>query len=432
MSEIGNRSLAVQSITQVSVRGLRYLAILLVLPSFIFITDARTYADIVLVSTLVSLAALFDGGHAVSVLTLLSSPAMQKSESRFRSAVMQALKGSAMWSLIISITFVSTWMMLSPTQETISNIYFLILACVVLSIITTLANTFGRILLTKEFTKLTVFILLGGPSVSLIILLIIRYFGDSNPLWIILSFSVGGLFVILGCAYKFSQLTFEFDVGSEILSRVEHIEYKEHKSHRLWLFMSQVISIAVVSKTPILIRLLCGNEALGLFSLFSAANAIIVAPVAAMQAPLLVRYAKLLSAVDIKLNFIKKTILRHIAVAILLGLLGGGLLMMLVGVAHQFVNKDISQLSYKNLSIIAVSASIYIGSVIVAIFLNAIGQARLIVKMAMVVLVLDTIFIFILAGNFGALTPILTMPVANIFAFLLLISSTKYILNVHR
>ena len=106
--------------------------------------------------------------------------------------------------------------------------------------------------------------------------------------------------------------------------------------------------------------------------------------------------------------------------------------MMLVGVAHQFVNKDISQLSYKNLSIIAVSASIYIGSVIVAIFLNAIGQARLIVKMAMVVLVLDTIFIFILAGNFGALTPILTMPVANIFAFLLLISSTKYILNVHR
>ena len=46
MSEIGNRSLAVQSITQLGVRGLSYVAILLVLPSFIFITDARTYADI--------------------------------------------------------------------------------------------------------------------------------------------------------------------------------------------------------------------------------------------------------------------------------------------------------------------------------------------------------------------------------------------------
>lgn len=414
-----NQSLAIQSITQLGVRGLTYLSVLILLPSFILITEANTYSDIVLISTLISLTPLFDGGHAVSVLTVLSNSKIQESKKTFLSIILSSIKGSFCWSALISIVFVGVWLITSPKYGGIWHASALICGCVFLSIVSTLANTLARVLITKDFNRQTAFILLFGPALSSVILFFIRLSGHGDPFLIIFAFAIGGIFAIIGSLYKIWNFKFSEDVFFSFLKKEKYFEEIDRKKNRRWIFVSQIISILVVAKTPIMIRALCGNQTLGLYSVLAAGIAIIIAPIAAMQAPLLVRYAKLVEAGDVKFKKMGSILIRHTSIAIGFGLCLGGGVFVCVSFIGKFFNKDFSSLSYLNMIVVALSASIYILSAVVAIFLNAFGQAKIMVKMAMLVLVLDTLLIFFMATSLKEITPIVTMPIANIVTLII-------------
>ena len=413
-----SKSIAIQSVTQIAMRGISYVSILILIPSFISISDANIYADIVLISTIVSLAALFDGGHATSILTLLSKEEMQSSKKTFNSVVRKSLIGSFFWSLFISFVFVIIWVVISPEVNNLIYTAGIVSSCVMLAITATMANTIGRVIITKDFTRGTFFILLVGPFFSMTNVFLLRTFEISSPFFIIASFFLGNLISIIGGLYKCKHMSFK----ASCVNEQEYLEDRSLRSRRLWLFFSQIVSVLVVAKTPVFIRMLCGNEVLGIFSLFSAVNAVIIAPIAAMQAPLLMKYTYFINSAGYKNKSVYGMIFTHSGIAILFGLIAIPILWVMFSLLN---NINIKMVGWGELLIIAISGSIYIVSVVVTIYINAIGETKLMLKMSIAVLIIDTLLIFSMIKSVGAITPMISMSITNGFILLFVLFSNK-------
>jgi hypothetical protein len=406
-----------QSITQLAVRSLTYLSLLVILPTFIAITSVAQYANFVLLSTLVMLAPLFDGGQATAMTRwLAANTAHTQGVNQHLSGIALSLRGSFFWSLIVSVSFIGIWLLYAGVYAAHGLSLSLVLACVIVAALTTVANTCNRLMLTGTFTTAKAIALLAGPTLTAVVLSVLRYFQVNDILLIATAFGLGASLSILHYAKAVGK---EIHCTRYLLQQLTiRNEFIEDKKYRYGLFMSQVISILVVAKNPLLIRYLCGDSALGAFSLFSAANALIIAPAAAMQSPLLVSYSRQFGGKSGGIRTgVFKTIARHTLLAIFMGTCVAAVIWVLNIYFHEYVNKDTRLLNAGNLIILLGSASIYIGSIVMGIFFTAIGSAKLINATAVIVLFVDALLIFFLANKLEGMTPLITIALANIFAF---------------
>lgn len=409
-----------QSITQLTVRSLTYLSLLVILPTFIAITSAEHYANIVLLSTLIMLAPLFDGGQAMAMTRWISAnPDLSQMDSTRQAGIALAMQGSLYWSLVISASFIAIWLLYKGLDETHGLSLGLVLVCMVMTAMTTVANTCNRLMLTGLFTTTKAAALLAGPILTATLLGTLRYVQVTDIAFIAAAFAVGAsLSILLYVKATGNQITHARDLFRQFIAKNE---FDEDKSYRYGLFMSQVISVLLVAKNPILVRFLCGDSALTEFSLFSAANALIIAPAAAMQAPLLVSYSKQFGGQESKHQGTPKIIARHTLLAIAIGVFIATAIWVLNIFFHQYINKDTQLLSAGNLTLILGSATVYIASIVIGVFFGAIGSARLINITAVIVLVMDTLLILLLSQEFQGLTPFVTIALSNIIAFALVI-----------
>ncbi len=411
-----------QSITQLAVRSLSYLSLLVILPTFIAITSAAEYANFVLLSTLIMLAPLFDGGQAMAMTRwLAANPAHGQGGNRQLSGIALALRGSLCWSLIISVSFMGIWFLYAGVDATHGLDLKLVLTCMVVTALTTVANTTNRLMLTGTFTIAKAASLLAGPTLTATVLALLRYFQVTDLLLIAMTFGLGAsLSFLLYAKVVGNQIAGTRDLLHQLITRNE---FAEDRKYRYGLFMSQVISILVVAKNPLLVRYLCGDSALVAFSLFSAANALIIAPAAAMQSPLLVSYSKRFGGKGGIPSGVFKGIARDALIAIVMGACVAGVIWVVNIYFHQHINKDTRLLNAGNIAIILIGASVYIGSIVMGVFLAAIGSAKLINTTAVIVLLMDAILILILGNKFEGITPFITIAAANIFAFFFLLPS---------
>ncbi|MGV0960281.1 MAG: hypothetical protein ACOYB1_10635 [Limnohabitans sp.] len=407
-----------QSITQLAVRSLTYLSLLVILPTFIAITSAAQYANFVLISTLVMLAPLFDGGQAMAMTRwLAANPTHGQDGNQHVTGIALALQGSLYWSLIISGSFMAIWLLYAGLDAAHGLSLMLVLACMVMTALTTVANTCNRLMLTGTFTILKAAALLAGPTLTATVLAVLRYVQVTDIFLIATAFGLGAsLSILLYAKVVGNQIAGIRDLLLQITTRNKFVE---DRKYRYGLFMSQGISILVVAKNPLLVRFICGDSALVAFSLFSAANALIIAPAAAIQAPLLVSYSRQFGGmVGIAPGFFK-TIALHTLLAIVMGACVAAVICVLNIYFHQHINKDTRLLTLANLAIILGSASIYIGSIVMGVFFAAIGSAKLINTTAVIVLLMDTLLIFFLGNKFEGITPFVSIALANILAFFL-------------
>jgi hypothetical protein len=403
-----------QSITQLAVRSLTYLSLLVILPSFIAITSTAQYANFVLLSTLVMLAPLFDGGQAMAMTRwLAANPSQRKGGNQQLSGIALALRGSLFWSLFVSASFIGIWLLYAGVYATHGLSLSLVLVCVIVTALTTVSNTCNRLMLTGTFTTAKAFAILAGPTLTAVVLIALRYVRVNDILLIATAFGLGASLSILFYANVVrKEIYFKSGLLNQLITRNEFVE---DRKYRYALFLSQVISILVVAKNPLLVRYLCGDSALGAFSLFSAANALIIAPAAAMQSPLLVSYSRQFGIKSGCVPFgIFKTIARHTLSAIVMGACVAVVIWVLNIYFHEYVNKDTRLLTAGNLVLILGSASIYIASIVIGTYLSAIGSAMLINFTAVIVLITDTLLIFFLVNKFEGMTPIVTIALANI------------------
>ena len=410
-----------QSITQLAVRSLTYLSLLVILPTFIPITSAEQYANFVLLSTLVMLAPLFDGGQAMAMTRWLAvNPDHGQGGKQHQSAIVLALRGSLFWSLIISVSFMAIWLLYAGVDSAHGFSLSLVLVCMVTTAVTTVANTCNRLMFTGTFSSAKAAALLAGPMLIAIVLAVLRYLQINDILLIATAFGLGAsLSILLYAKVAGNQIASTRDLFQQLIKKNEFVE---DKKYRYGLFMSQVISIFVVAKNPLLVRFLCGDSALVAFSLFSAANALIIAPAAAMQAPLLVSYSRQFGGKAGIPSCAFKTIAKHSLLSIFMGASVAVVIWLLNISFHEHINKDTRLLTVDNFALILGSASIYIGSIVMGVYFAAIGSAKLINTTAVLVLVVDTLLIFLLGNEFEGMTPFITIAMANALIYAILAS----------
>jgi hypothetical protein len=406
-----------QSITQLAVRSLTYLSLLVILPTFIVITSTAQYANFVLLSTLVMLAPLFDGGQAMAMSRWLAiNPAHRQGDNQHLSGIALALRGSLFWSLIVSVSFISIWLLNDGADAVHGLSLSLVLACMVMTALTTVANTCNRLMLTGTFTTAKAIAILAGPTLTATLLTVLRSLQISDIVLIATAFGLGASLSIL----LYAKVIAKQNAGTRDLLQklITRNEFTEDTKYRYGLFMSQIISILVVAKNPIMIRYLCGDSALVAFSLFSAANALIIAPAAAMQSPLLVSYSTKFGGKSGGIpSGVFETISRHTLLAIFMGACVAAAIWVLNIYFHEYMSKDTRLLTAGNLALILVGASIYIGSIVIGVFFAAIGAAKLINTTAVIVLIMDTLLVFFLGNKLEGMTPFITIALANSLAF---------------
>lgn len=409
-----------QSITQLVVRSLIYFSLLILLPSFIAITSAREYSNIVLLSTLVMLAPLFDGGQAMAMTRWLAANSrLDQKDSHRQAAIALALRSSVCWSISISAAFIVIWMRYTGQDAGHGLGLSLTLGCVAMAALTTVANTCNRLMLAENFTSGKAAALIAGPALTAIVLCTLRYVQSTDIELIVAAFAVGAsLSILLYLKAAGDQITDVCDLLEQCFKRNK---FEEDKKYRYGIFLSQAISVLVVAKNPILIRYICGDTALMAFSLFSAVNALIIAPAAAMQSPLLVSYSKQYGCKEGERQGSFRVIARHTLLAVAMGAIIAMAIWFLHIYFNQYINKDTRLLSVSNILLILCSAAIYIASIVIGVFFAAIGSAKLINVTAVLVLAMDSLLILLLTDKFQGMTPIITIAISNIASILILV-----------
>lgn len=399
-----------QTLTQLGARAFMYAAMLVVLPSFISITDSATYADIVLLSTLAAVSAQLDGGHATELVITLSSGANQLSREHVLHAVKRSLLGTFQWSITLSTVFSIIWLTIAPLSNNSHNPLIIFISGVVLASTCALANTATRVLFAKGFSLSSSFVLIGGPFTGFIFILVLRWTGLGTVPWIAASFVAGYLFVLIGTLAHLHRRNLPGVVAEDNI-----VQNSSKNSTRRWVFVSQIISIVLAAKNPFLIRLLRGDSELGLFSVYSACFSLMLAPAAAMQIPVLVRFKCLITDGDKK--GLSHSIYRQLAFSIFASLSIG--LVVFIILSTDFAASHFSKfekINRLNLALVVASATVASSSVILAVYLTAVGRLRLLAWMGVLVLVVDTVLVFSWAKELGGVTPMLTIIVANVLA----------------
>ncbi len=405
---------ALQTLTQLGARAFMYAALLVVLPSFIAITDSATYADIVLLATLAALAAQFDGGHATELVMTLSSGSTRLSKKSIQRAVMQSLSGTLLWSVALSAVFSLIWLGIAPPGSVSHGPLVVFLSGVVLASTCALANTATRVLFAQGFSPSSSLVLIGGPCTGFAFILAFRWMGLSAISWIAASFVAGYLFILAGTFIHLYRLKYRPDASNDA-TQAPAVQDAPKNSNRRWVFFSQMISIVLAAKNPYLIRLLGGDAELGIFSIYSACFALMLAPTAAMQIPVLVRFRNLVADGDVK--NLSTSFYRQVGWAAI-GSLAVGLVLIAI-LSTEVVATYFSRLEKIHLAdlvLVAISATIASTSVIIAVYLTAMGSLRLLAWMGILVLAIDAALVFFLVREFGGVTPMVTIMAANILA----------------
>ncbi len=405
---------ALQTLTQLGARAFMYAALLVVLPSFIAITDSATYADIVLLATLAAISAQLDGGHATELVMNLSSGSTQLSKKSKQHAVMKSLRGTFIWSVTLSAGFTLIWLAMAPPGNTSHGPIVVFLSGVVLACTCALANTATRVLFAQGFSPSSSLVLIGGPCTGFVFILAFRWLGLSAIPWIAASFVAGYLFVLAGTfmhLYRLKYRPHALNDAAEICAADGPLK----NSNRRWLFFSQMISIVLAAKNPYLIRLFGGDAELGIFSIYSACFSLMLAPTAAMQIPVLVRFRNLVADGDVK--SLASGFFRQIGWSIIGSLSVGLFLLGILStdvVATHFIRFE--KINLTDLILVATSAIVASTSVIIAVYLTAIGRLRMLAWMGILVLAVDSALVFFLVKEFGGVTPMVTIMAANILA----------------
>ena len=404
-------SIVNQAGTQLVSRAFMYAALLLVLPSYAGLSTPTQYANIVLLTTLASVANQFDGCYG----TVLVSHAVQREEAdSFAVLIKEALLCTIPWALLLGFPLVFFWGFSGGSSVfgglTIGEIFALLLLCIMCA----LANVVNRVLFVRDFNKRSSLYLIGGPAVGLLFLVIFRVLRFDSLVLISLALCFGYLFTLWAPVAKNW-------IGLQCILPASMGSVLREDDARKWIFFSQLISIFLVAKNPYLIKALGGVDDLRAFSIYNAINSMILAPVAAMQMPLMVR---------MKVEVVNKVtrVARYFLVV------GFGALLLATAVViflripffERIFLKGID-FGYLHLIVVVISGVVASLCVVYALFLIVRQRGRLLVVSGLVVVISDSLFIFLLHSRFGSITPLVSIALANFLSVVVV----EFILRFH-
>jgi hypothetical protein len=401
------------SFSQIVARAFLYASILLVIPSFIAITTPEQYADILLISTIAALAVQFDGGNANNLISAYSNLKEPPSRNFAKHLSSAAIKNTTLWSLCMTVVFLVGWTSLSPTPIDSMNVLYLLLLSIFVALGCSISNTASKSIFALKAAPYSILGIPLGACMTFTLLLTFRILRIPDLIALSLAFFAGYVVVLYATHFHIKALPnegFTFQTTKLPLN-------KDQK----WIFAAQIISLLLAAKNPILLRNLVGNDSLPVFSVCSALYSIILAPAAAMQIPILVKF-----------NVIKNSAGEHavqtyaVKIAlqvILITLLIACLTSLLYHIFHQqFLGDKLEQLNLSQVSMLCVSALMSGVCIIVASYLMALKKFFLLAKLGAIVLGTDILLLLILSKHCQGITPIYTIFISNVVSMIYLIS----------
>jgi hypothetical protein len=401
------------SFFQLVARTFLYASLLLVIPSFIAITTPEQYADILLIATIAALAVQFDGGCANNLLSTYSSFKDPPARSLAKHLSNQAIKDTALWSLGITVVFILGWTSLSPTSMSAMYTLHLFVLSALVAIGCATSNTASKSIYALKGPRYSV---LGIPAAACItfgLLLAFRIFRIHDLLALVTAF-LSGYLVLLYIAHSHLKA-----LPNEGLA--DQGNRTPLNKHQKWIFTAQVTALLLAAKNPILLRILVGNEGLPTFSVCSAIYSILLAPAAAVQTPILVKFNAIKSSTNnsAMLSYALKATLQILTVTILVA----AVTLFLYHIFHEhFLGKNVLQLTIFQLGLICLSALMSASCVVVACYLMALKEFFLLAKLGLVVLVCDSVSIWVLSTYFQGATPVYTIFLSNVVSMIYLIA----------
>ena len=407
--QLGRKLAMYQAATQMVVRALMYAAVLLVLPSFISITSSAAYADIVMLSTLAAVSTQLDGGHATSLLTLLTSPQMRDDPYLIRAAAKTALMGTLKWAACCSLIF-CLGVLGSGREPGSENFGWMLLCGIAISSACAVSNTAAKIIFVKNFSLQSSVFLITGPLLTLGLLLTLRIQHLTGLLAITFSFLAGYTINIFSSAWII-RLRGQKKALSKYLVDVEMPKVES----RYWILLTQIVSILIVVKNPILIKVISGDVALSTLSIYMACYTLMLAPVAAMQIPMIIGFKKLSQCNPVVL--FPAFLIHRLSQAVAMTAFVGFIIFIAVWTnpfnLYSTISSHVSIWGLLGAASSAVIASI---SIVIALYLTAIGRLRFLAFSAIFVLTVDITVILTFTSTAGGLSPLLSIMAANVLS----------------
>ena len=404
---IGASRFLSQSLAQLLSRAFLYGSFLVILPSYVTISAEATYANMVLLITLLSVANQFDGGYGAALVN--ASVLHIKDGSRLKLLLQDAMIGTMRWSIAISLALVLLWQLVDADGSdrlTSTDVLTLLALCVLCAE----ANVINRMLFARDFNIESMIFLILGPVLGFSLLLVLRIFEVDEIVLIACVLAFGYLVTFSAVFYKqwvgFTEFPFRrlFDFRGNSFA---------NESGRLWFFGSQIISILVVAKNSYMVKYFGGIADLKLFSLYTAIFSAGIAPVAALQMPLMVKMRQ---------DFLREKNVSLLKWALIVCALAVSVLACIfLLIQIPFVNNRVQLLSnigYDAGVIIFLSVQIAAFCVGYALFLMVSGHAGLLLVSGICVLLVDTVVISIYYKNFGSLTTVFSIMVSNVISLI--------------
>jgi hypothetical protein len=406
------RLVVYQTATQLVARALMYAAVLVVLPSFISITSSAAYADIVMLSTLAAISTQLDGGHATSLLTLLSDTRIQNQPAEAFRAIKIALIGTLKWAVGCSLIFCLGWLLAGRASEDSIPAFWRLVFGVSIATACAVSNTASRIIFARNFSRKSVLFLVGGPLLTLVILTILRVERITLIFVITIAFLLGYFVNIFGAGWIVGW----FDRKSGSDSQCKILTSKIKSESRYWILLTQIISIIIVAKNPILIKILCGDTALATLSIYIACYTLMLAPIAAMQIPILIGFKT--APIDFTPKLFPRLLVTRLFQGCSMTVAVGCVIftMMWIDFGDLYAGMAV-HVSSAGLFYVLASATVAAASVVIALYLTALGRLKFLALSAISVMVFDFAVILFSASKLGGLSPLISIMAANVLSF---------------